>query len=329
MVRRHELGGQVRHRRAIEIRVRRNPLTQPGREVGHVKRREGVSDWRTCVTASPNPRTAASVGARVYDRRVAAVHELPNTERLDAQLDCPPAVRRHVEEGVRVDRRADVQAAQREPLELERAASAEHCEEDAEIWPALAAEREPGDVRLLHPRRVADNPLPPVGSRSARGEARIRMDEHDRSCCCHCVERVRAAIEVHERRRTDGDAHEAVTHMRRGEGEEPSRRVRRQLARSLDPCTLERIPLVRGELLEGEARLQGEHGDVDSVAIERAKARFEAVLGEVDGEATLTCLELVAVEQRWRASFAQRGHECLRPEVLMHVVRRRHAGAGL
>ena len=64
-----EMLGRHRARRpAFDIvgrsrsRVRRNPLTQPGREVAHVKQADGVSDWRTCVTASPKPRTASSVG---------------------------------------------------------------------------------------------------------------------------------------------------------------------------------------------------------------------------------------------------------------------------
>ena len=61
-----ELRGQLGHRRAIEIRVSSNALTKPRSEiavsVAHVSRRDGVSDWRTCITASPNPRTASRVG---------------------------------------------------------------------------------------------------------------------------------------------------------------------------------------------------------------------------------------------------------------------------
>jgi hypothetical protein len=63
-----ELGREIGHRRPIEVGVRWNPLADPGSELthvsdgAHVSKREGVSDWRTCLTASPKPRTASSVG---------------------------------------------------------------------------------------------------------------------------------------------------------------------------------------------------------------------------------------------------------------------------
>src|SRR5262249_4732765 len=57
-----QLSREARHRRTIEVRVWRNTLTDPGREIAHARRREGVSDWRTWTTASPKPRTASSVG---------------------------------------------------------------------------------------------------------------------------------------------------------------------------------------------------------------------------------------------------------------------------
>ena len=95
-----------------------------------------------------------------------------------------------VEEGVRVERGADVHAR---AARAARAGTAppppSMAKSDAQRRPALAAEREPRDVRLLHPRRVADDPLPPVRSRSARGAARVRMDEDDRSCRRRRVER--------------------------------------------------------------------------------------------------------------------------------------------
>ena len=68
MLGRDELGGEVGHPGPIEVRVGANALAQPDRklrhvsESAHVSSRSGVSVWSTCVTASPKPRTASSVG---------------------------------------------------------------------------------------------------------------------------------------------------------------------------------------------------------------------------------------------------------------------------
>ena len=123
----------------------------------------GVSDWRTCVTASPNPRTASSVG-----RESTTGVSLPYTSCPTPNVSMQSSIARRpcVDTSKKVfgssaERTSTPRRAQ--PLELERAASAEHREEDPQRRPPLAPEREPSDVRLLHPRRVADNPFPPVG----------------------------------------------------------------------------------------------------------------------------------------------------------------------
>jgi hypothetical protein len=76
--------------------------------------------------------TADGIQCRAWidDRRVATVGKLTDTECLDAELHRASSVRRHLEEGVRIECGADIDAASGEPLELERAAAAEHGEED-------------------------------------------------------------------------------------------------------------------------------------------------------------------------------------------------------
>ena len=122
-------------------------------------------------TDSPNPLIARSVGVRIDDGQVAAVDELLDAERLDAELERAPAVGRRVEEDVRMQRRTRT-STPREPsrsswngppparIEKTHEKSGQSC---------LAA-RQPGEVRGLHLRRVDGERAPPAGG-AARGTA--------------------------------------------------------------------------------------------------------------------------------------------------------------
>src|SRR5690242_8423847 len=80
---------------------------------------------------------------RVDYRRIAAEHDLPRTERREAELECTAAVRGRLEEDRRVQRVADVEAARLHAFELERRAARKDREHDPQIRPALDAVREP------------------------------------------------------------------------------------------------------------------------------------------------------------------------------------------
>ena len=58
-------------------------------------------------------------------------------------------------------------------------------------------------------------------------------------------------------------------------------------ATRLDPDRLQLFALAVGELVEPEARLQREDGDVDPVAVERPQPRLRLVVAEVDLESAL------------------------------------------
>ena len=108
------------HRRTIEIRV--------GRERGREARQRARSSQqrRRCVRLENVSHSIAETAdgiqcrPRVDDWRVAPIGELVHAEGLDEELDRSSPVRGDVEERVRIERRADVDAAVGEPLELER-----------------------------------------------------------------------------------------------------------------------------------------------------------------------------------------------------------------
>ena len=133
--------GKGRHRRAIEIDVRRDALAKPRGEISVTSaEREGVSDLENVRHSIAETTDGIQCRTWVDDGRVAAVGELPDAEGLDAELDRPASVGRHVEECVRVERRADVDTTTREPLELKGSTSCEHREQDPQRRPRARPE---------------------------------------------------------------------------------------------------------------------------------------------------------------------------------------------
>ena len=183
MLVRDELGGEVGHAGRSRSVSARNAFAQPDRKLRHVSESAHVSSRVGRVGLEYVHHSIAETAdgiqcrLRIDHRRVAAVDELPDAEGLEAQLDRPAPVRRDVEEGVRVECRAHVDASAREPLELERPAAPEHREQHAERGPARAPEGEPGQIRLLHARRIPHDPLPPGRSSVAVCAARVGVHE--------------------------------------------------------------------------------------------------------------------------------------------------------
>jgi len=126
-----------------------------------------------------------------------------DAEGLDAQFDRSPAVRRDLEEGVRVERRADVEPLSCEALELEGPAASEHREQHLQARPALSSLGEPHDVRLLHARRVAHDPLPPRRTIRSGLEPGVRMHEDDGIGRGRGVEHGCRPIEIEEHARPE------------------------------------------------------------------------------------------------------------------------------
>ena len=91
--------GELGARRALEVDVGGRPVADPCADL--VAGVPPVCRTGEVATDSPKPRTARRVGSRVDDGRVAAVDELLDAERLDAELDRPAPVGRGVEEDVR------------------------------------------------------------------------------------------------------------------------------------------------------------------------------------------------------------------------------------
>ena len=172
-----ELARELRHRRPVEVGVRRNPLAQPRPEFADASDSAQLSRAGWCVGLENVPHSIAETAdgiqcrSRVHDGRVAPVHELADAERLDAELDRPSSVRGDVEERVRVERRADVDAAAREALELERPASGEHREDEAQRRPALACRTRArrGTPPASAPDSRSPSPTTPVASRPGCG----------------------------------------------------------------------------------------------------------------------------------------------------------------
>ena len=92
------------------------------------------------------------------------------------------------------------------------------------------------------------------------------------------------------------------------------------------PHVLELVALVLGERVEPQAGLQGEDGDVEPVALERAQPRFRIVVREVDRKRAFGRQELVPGQPRRVPSLAKRRDERRRPEVLVDVERGHHEG---
>ena len=87
---------------------------------------------------------------RVDHGQVAAVDELLDAERLDAELESAPPVGGGVEEDVGMQCGANVDPTRGEPFELNRTAPARIAEDHGDLRPALLPTRQPGEVGGLH-----------------------------------------------------------------------------------------------------------------------------------------------------------------------------------
>ena len=323
MLGRDELGGELGHRAADRdpcpperVREARRASSATSASSAHVSRRVrcvGLENVRHSIAETADGiqcRRGSTTGVSLpYD-------ELSDAEGLEAQLDRPAAVRRDVEERVRVECRPHVDAAAREPLELERPAAPEHREEHAESRPALAPEGEPGQIRLLHARRIADDPLPPSGRAApealpASGCTKTAAPAPSRASRTGPTRsKSRNADEPTE---TPASPRGRTTARRRGGAAARPTRLRTP---STQASSSRRPP--RTAVAEAEARLERQHRDVDPVPVERARAPRELVLGELDREATLTVS---------RSSPSSRGG-VVRPRSAATKAQARGAGAG-
>ena len=243
---------------------------------------------------------------RIDDRQVAAVDELLDAERLDAELERAPAVRGRVEEHVAVQGRAHLDAARGEPLELERAAAGQDREDHANVGRRAPARR-PSQARYacLHLRRVDGERRPPRAAPPAarrrptggRTGSRRRLE---------LVEHRRERIEVGERSRAHARADEAGARPARW----PEPRTALLLRRPARQCRPPRQPRSSARSVAGSAscpkrRLQREHGDVGPVAVEHAMRASRSCSAGSNAKCPSRRVELAAADRGGVARASQ------------------------
>ena len=96
-----------------------------------------------------------------------------------------------------------------ETLELERGASREDREHDADRWPAVSAGAEPREVGGLHLSGVAGGPCPPARLGLGGRAPALRVYEDEAVLLGGRVEEPRHAIELEQGRGADSDTSEA------------------------------------------------------------------------------------------------------------------------
>ncbi len=177
-------------------------------------------------------RCRTRAGRRRTSARTARSHAVRASRPRRTCSDRAPSARRR-----RVARAARAETARLPPS---------MAKSDAERRPPLAAEREPGEVRLLHPCWVTGYPVPPRRPLGFHAVARVRVDEDDG---CRGLRGRRARTMRRARSESTDDPIETPANPSRTMlGENASSRPPALATRSrapLDPGLLERMSLRR------------------------------------------------------------------------------------